>query len=256
MRTQEPDFVKEYTKWIRNHSAQRFINGYTEITTPFLDAHNDTIQLYVKRDGESFLFTDDGHTLSDLEMNGFNLNTKKELIQHLAESMNVTVENGVITARASSPLLVAQTEHFMIQAMLKFHDLFDLASPCQTASQIRDFFLDEVKSFFRGNDIRCTADVMFTGRSGLPQRFDFVIPASKMQPERLITALNQPTQQSVRSAMMAWADVRESRKDSVSYLILNHGSKKNSALSDAAMHYGMKTIWWEERERYVGELAS
>lgn len=131
MRAQEPDFIKEYINWIKDNSAQRFINGYTEITTPFLDSHNDAIQFYVKREGESFLFTDDGYTFADIEMNGLNLNTKKrkELVQYLADSMNVSVENGAITAKASSPTLVAQTEHFMIQAMLKFNDLFYLASP-------------------------------------------------------------------------------------------------------------------------------
>ena len=253
MKMQEHDFIKEYTNWIKNNSAQRIINGYTEITTPFLDSHNDAIQFYVKREGESFFFTDDGYTFADIEMNGLNLGTKKrkETVQHLADSMNVSVENGVIIAKASSPTLVAQTEHFMIQAMLKFNDLFYFASP-----QIKGFFLDEVKTFFDDNDIRCTASVMFSGRSGLPQRFDFVVPASKTQPERMITTLNQPTRQNVQSAIFSWADVRESRKDSISYLILNHGHKKNNALSDAAKQYGMRPFWWEERDRYIEELAS
>ena len=253
MRTQEPDFIKEYINWIKNNSAQRFINGYTEVTTPFLDSHNDAIQFYVKREGESFVFTDDGYTFADIEMNGLNLKTKKrkELVSYLADSLNVSVENGAIIAKATSSTLVAQTEHFMIQAMLKFSDLFYLVSP-----QIKGFFLDEVKSFFDENDIRCTASVMFSGRSGLPQRFDFVVPASKTRPERMITTLNQPTRQNVQSAIFSWTDVRESRKDSLSYLILNHGNKKNEALSDAANQYGMKPFWWEERDKYIEELAS
>lgn len=139
----------------------------------------------------------------------------------------------------------------MIQAMLKFNDLFYLTSP-----KIRGFFLDEVKTFFDENDIRCTASVMFSGRSGLPQRFDFVVPASKTQPERMITTLNQPTRQNVQSAIFSWTDVRESRKDSVNYLILNHGNKKNIALSDAAKQYGIRPFWWDERSRYIEELAS
>ena len=253
MKTQEPDFIKEYINWIKNNSAQRFINGYTEITTPFLDSQNDAIQFYVKREGESFLFTDDGYTFADIEMTGLNLSTKKrkELVQYLADSMNVSIDNGAITATASSSTLVAQTEHFMIQAMLKFNDLFYLTSP-----KIRGFFLDEVKTFFDENDIRCTASVMFSGRSGLPQRFDFVVPASKTQPERMITTLNQPTRQNVQSAIFSWTDVRESRKDSVNYLILNHGNKKNIALSDAAKQYGIRPFWWDERSRYIEELAS
>ena len=102
MSSQEPDFMKEYIEWIKDNSAQRFVNGYTEITTSFLDSHNDAIQFYVKREGDSFLFTDDGYTFADIEMNGLNLNTKKrkELVQYLAESMNVSVENGAIIANS------------------------------------------------------------------------------------------------------------------------------------------------------------
>lgn len=115
MKAQEPDFITEYIQWIKDNSAQRLIHGYTEVTTPFLDSHNDAIQFYVKREGDSFLFTDDGHTFADLEMSGLHMTEKrKELVQHLADSMNVSVDHGVITAKATSATLVAQTEHSMI----------------------------------------------------------------------------------------------------------------------------------------------
>lgn len=252
MTNQETDFINMYINWLKKNSAQRIVNGYTEITTPFLDAHNDVIQFYVKRDGESFLFTDDGYTLADIEMSGINLKTKKkiDLIQSLAYSLNVEIVNGAITAKASGSTRVAQTEHFMIQAMLKFNDLFMLSSP-----RMRGFFLDEVKAFFEENNIRNTASVMFSGKSGLPQRFDFVIPASRTLPERMVTTINQPTRQNVQSAIFSWNDVKETRRNSVNYLILNSEGKKNKTLSTAAEQYGIQPLWWDERTSFIDRLA-
>ena len=60
------DFIIQYTNWIKENSGQRAINGYTEITTPFLDIHNDELRFYVQKQGNEYLFTDDGYTLADL----------------------------------------------------------------------------------------------------------------------------------------------------------------------------------------------
>ena len=98
---------------------------------------------------------------------------------------------------------------------------------------------------------------MFSGKSGLPQRFDFVIPASRKKPERMITTLNQPSRQSVQSAIFAWNDVKEIRRDeSIGYLILNGKDSKNPSLIEAARQYKMNAFWWQDREKYLDELAS
>jgi len=254
MKLQETDFIKAYTDWIKTNSAQKFVNGYTEVTTPFLDIHNDMIQFYVQKDGNQFFFTDDGYTLTDIEMNGISLSTqkRKELVTNLADLLNVKVENGAITARTNNPIFVAQTMHKMIQAILKFGDMLYLASP-----QVRSLFMDDVKRYLDSYDIRFISSPMYAGRSGLPQRFDFVIPKSKKSPERIITTINRPSRQSIQSAIFAWNDVKDSNKDgAISYLILNDQSKKNIAFKEAAMEYGMKAFWWDERDEYIDLLVA
>lgn len=249
------DFISMYTNWIKDHSAQRIINGYTEITTPFLDAHNDAIQFYVQRKGNEFFFTDDGYTMADLEMNGINISKgkRKELLISVADSLNITIENGAITAKAFDPSQVAQTEHLMIQAMMKIGDMFLLSS-----SHVKGLFLDDVKDYFEKNDIRNTAAVMFSGRSGLPQHFDFVIPSSKEKPERFITTINHPTKQNIQSAMFTWSDVKITRKgDPVGYIILNDKTRINPSLIEAVNHQdSMKAIPWSKREEYRDDFAA
>ena len=41
MRADDKRFIDAYIKWLRENSSQKVINGYTEITTPFLDSNND-----------------------------------------------------------------------------------------------------------------------------------------------------------------------------------------------------------------------
>lgn len=249
------DFISIYTNWIKANSAQRIVNGYTEITTPFLDAHNDAIQFYVQRNGNEFFFTDDGYTITDLEMNGINAfsGKRKELLHSLATTMNISIDQGAITAKAADPSQVAQTEHLMIQAMLKIGDMFLLSS-----SQIRGIFLEDVKAFFSQNNIRSTSSVLFSGKSGLPQHFDFVIPASNEMPERLITTINHPTRQNIQSAMFTWSDVKVTRRDdSIGFIILNDKTRFNSSLIEAVNHYeGMKAIPWSKRDEYRNDLVA
>ena len=60
------DFIENYLSWIRSKSSQKTIGDFEEITTPFVDSHNDKIQFYVSRSPNGFSLTDDGYTLSDL----------------------------------------------------------------------------------------------------------------------------------------------------------------------------------------------
>lgn len=253
MSAKQTDFITTYTDWIKNNSAQKIINGFTEITTPFLDQHNDMIQFYIQRDGDQFFFTDDGYILGDLEMNGFSLTPKRrELIQSIAQMMNVEIKDKAITTITTNPSKVAEKEHTMIQAILKFSDMFYLVSP-----KLRGLFMDDVKTFFNESDIRFIPSLMLAGKSGLPQRFDFVIPASKKCPERMVTTINQPSKQSVQSAIFSWDDVKSIRKeDSEGYLILNDKSSRNTSLIEAAQNRGMKAFWWSERDQYREQLAS
>ncbi len=231
------------------------INGYTEITTPFLDIHNDELRFYVQKHNNEYLFTDDGYTLSDLEMSGINITKGKrvELLQAMADTMSIKIQDGAITAQTNNSSQIAQTMHLMIQAMLKIGDMFMLSS-----SQVRSLFVDDVKNYFFDNNIRNTSSVMFPGKSGLTQRFDFVISASREMPERLITTINHPTRQNIQSAMFAWSDVRNTRREeTVGYIILNDQTKINASFIEAINKYeNMKAIPWSKRDEHIHEFAA
>ena len=64
------DFVTTYLDWLKSQFHSHETGSYTEITTPFLDRHNDQIQLYALPTTDGWSLTDAGETLSDLEMSG------------------------------------------------------------------------------------------------------------------------------------------------------------------------------------------
>ena len=72
------ELVDNYASWLRDKSVLREIGSdFVEITTPFLDRHNDYTQIYVQRLNGSYLITDGGETIEDLRMSGCDLETKK-----------------------------------------------------------------------------------------------------------------------------------------------------------------------------------
>ncbi|OEG71791.1 hypothetical protein ATZ36_12720 [Candidatus Endomicrobiellum trichonymphae] len=51
---------------------------WVEITTPYIDRHNDYIQIYIKKSKGSFILTDYGYTVDDLLLPGVRVRFTKE----------------------------------------------------------------------------------------------------------------------------------------------------------------------------------
>jgi hypothetical protein len=98
---------------------------WVEITTPFLDRHNDYIQIYVRSTGGIYELSDDGHTINDLEASGCNLETDKrqELLRLTLNGFNVDVKNGQLQTKATA-YNFSFRKHAMVQAILAVNDLF------------------------------------------------------------------------------------------------------------------------------------
>ena len=53
--------IENYYKLLQDKTVWKEINEWAEITTPYLDRHNDYIQIYLKKDGNDYLLTDDSY---------------------------------------------------------------------------------------------------------------------------------------------------------------------------------------------------
>ena len=70
-------------------------------------------------------------------------------------------------------------------------------------SRVTSYFIDDIQKFFWDNDIYCSENVQFTGKSGYLHNYDFLFPRTKRKPERLCLAINNPSKTSASNALFA-----------------------------------------------------
>lgn len=246
--------LDEYMVWLRDKTALREVNDCIEITTPYLDRHNDCLQIYAKRENGSFLLTDDSTTIEDLELSGCGLESRKrqDLLQTTLNGFGVRRDDKALVVHATRDNFAIR-KHNLIQAMLAVNDLFYLAAP-----MVASLFLEDVTSWLQLNDVRFTPKVKFTGKSSYDHLFDFVVPSSKVKPERILRAINRPTKDTAQSLAFAWIDTRDVRPASaVAFAILNDGDHPISGgVLDALRSYDVTPVLWSDRGAAVAELAA
>ena len=243
-----------YHAWLKDKTVIRQIDQSAEITTPYLDRHNDYVQIYAKKEKGGFLLTDDGYTITDLEQGGCKLETRrrKDLLNMTLNGFGVRIDEGALQVHATTENF-ALRKHNLVQAMLAVNDMFYLALP-----MVASLFYEDVVTWLDASDIRYTPKVKFTGKTGYDHLFHFVIPKSRLQPERVIHAVNHPDRRSTQSAVMAWIDTKEVRApDSRAYVLLNDSEHSVSPdVFDALLNYDVVPVAWSERESVRLELAA
>ncbi len=248
--------LSNYRAWLKDKTSLREVNGsWVEITTPYLDRHNDALQIYARSQNGGYILTDDSYTVRDLEASGCNLNSEKRraLLNMTLNGFGVRMNAEALEVHASAENFPSR-KHNLIQAMLAVNDLFYLASPF-----VHSLFFEDVVAWLDASAVRYTPKVKFTGTSGFDHLFDFVIPKSaRKQPERIIQAINKPTRDSAEAFIYAWSDTREVRfPDSKAYAVLNDGAQPvSSGVLDALRNYKIEPVVFSRRFDMTEELAA
>lgn len=248
--------LDRYWSWLRDETILRQIGEWVEITTPYLDRHNDCLQIYAKRHDGGFVLTDDGYTLADLEQSGCMIDSprRQTLFTTTLNGFGVQIREATkaLEVRASAENFALQ-KHNLVQAMLAVNDLFYLAS-----STVASLFHEDVISWLDICNVRYTPNVKFSGKSGYDHRFDFVVPKSKDHPERILRAFNRPSREAAQTMAFAWLDTREVRApESRAYAILNDSEHPVSqGVLDAMRTYEVQPIPWSIRDEAREELAA
>ena len=77
MREECISLFDSYIEWLKQRICVESLEDICEITTPFLDRHNDHLQIYVKKPEDGFLLTDDSYVINDLRLSGFEITTEE-----------------------------------------------------------------------------------------------------------------------------------------------------------------------------------
>jgi hypothetical protein len=246
--------LEEYITWLKDNTKLREVDDSVEITTPYLDRHNDHIQIYAQRKNGGYVLTDDSYTIEDLKLSGCNLDTPKrrELLKITLNGFGVELNGESILVKTTRDRF-AFHKHNLLQAILAVNDLFYLAEPV-----VKSLFFEDVTAWLDAGDIRYTPRVKFPGKSGYDHHFDFVIPKSRKKPERIVQAINRPSKEAAQAIAFSWIDTREVRDpQAMAYALLNDGEREvSSNVTDALRSYDVKPILWSRRDEIKGELAA
>ncbi|MFN8355453.1 MAG: DUF1828 domain-containing protein [Spirosomataceae bacterium] len=246
--------IDDYLKWIKDNTVVRTIEegSICSITTPFLDRHNDHLDIFVLKQGDKIKLTDDGYTIADLKMSGLDINTPKR------ESILRTTLNGFgVKLNGNDELFVEATQsnvgqkkHYLLQAILTVNDMFNLAS-----ETVQSLFKEDVELYFRTNDIYYSKDIKIAGKSGYDHNIDFLVTATRTKPERLIKTVNTPKKDSALASIMAFTDIMREPKTK-NYVLYNDIEKNvNVDFLGALDSYGIKSIAWSEKEQFKNEFS-
>jgi len=94
-------------------------SDWVEVTTPHLDHHNDCLQVYIRKDGDGYMFSDDGYTINDLLNSGCALDSpeRRFLLETILSGFGVRLESEQLLLKTTSERFALEIHRF-VQAML------------------------------------------------------------------------------------------------------------------------------------------
>lgn len=244
--------IDEYMRWLRQQVEISEIDDICQISTPFLDRHNDAIEIYVERKNGHLVLTDDGHTVRDLRASGLEFNTPKRRA-HLTSILNgfgVRLADDEIAVTASAEEF-PQQKHNLVQAILAVNDMFVMAE-----EHVLSLFKEDVALFLESYQIPAFSDFKLSGKSGFDHTFDFGLSRSLSRPQRVVRAINILSKDNATSFAFAVNDVRALRTDALGAVaIINDTLRSPSEDSIGALKaYEIEPLFWSQRQQFVSLL--
>lgn len=220
-----------------------------EINTPFMDRHNDGIQIFAVRVGDKIRLTDDGYTITDLEQSGCPINTEKRK-GILNTILNV---NGVAKSEDGSLYVdvdpkdkhsFTSKKNDLLNTILRVSDMHVLATSGTSST-----FQFDVGAWLDSKSVPGVQNVRYTGRSGVDLTVDFAISRRIMGAPTLLQSVARPDVQSMARIIFMREEL-QSVTSRVCAIINDHGlsESKSSNISMIAKEYGIPTLHWTSRD--------
>ncbi|MCL2137759.1 MAG: DUF1828 domain-containing protein [Coriobacteriia bacterium] len=249
------DFINNYISWLKDNTTGEMINDNTyEITSPFLDRHNDYIQIYISEVENGYILTDDGFIMSDLELSGMSINTAKRTreLNLLLNRFGINLDkNNALTVTCQKSTF-PQKKHALIQAMLATNDLFVMSQ-----THVESFFAEDVKLFLNESNLRFSPDISIVGKSSYVHNYDYLFSASDTKPERFMRLANNLERGIVGNLIFSWSDTSPRRPDGSKLITLVNDLDKKPKDEDlsALKEYSINPLLWSDKERLLEEVA-
>ena len=250
MRTWIDELINDYYKFLRERTFAITDTGtdWAVISTPFMGAFNDTLEIYAKKSHNKIILSDDGNTLKNLELQGVSVahsSKRKEILDGLLLTYGITCNNDEFIVEASEANF-AQKKHNLIMAMSEVNELYLLSNP-----SVSSLFKEDVKLFLDEQEIIYTPQFISKGRSGLEFTFDFQL--AHKNKEIVIKSFSSLNRDNIPKFLFTWDDVKSvreqvSNKSLIGLAFVNDTEKKIEVeYIEALKSRNAECILWSER---------
>jgi len=244
-------YVDNYYNWLREKTfIQKDTNtDWFLINTPFVGAFNDTIEIYAQKNGNHLKLSDNGETMSNLELQGLHIQGSKRrraILDTILINYGVKTENGELTIEANVDDF-SQSKHNFLSAIIEINDLYVLSN-----HNVASIFKEDVRNYLDSHDIIYTPDFISKGTTGLEFNFDFQI--AQKNKEIVIKSFNTMNKSNLPTFLFAWDDIKPVRekitkKNVNAIAIINDIDKEvRTEFLDALKAKNADYILWSERE--------
>jgi len=248
------NLVDNYLLWLKENIKSKDINNGYHFSLPFLDNHNDHIEIYIIKNSDfEFTLTDGGYIINDLEISGvsFNTPTRKILLERILLSYGVKLDETDNSIYIRSDLKnLAKKKHILVQCILAISDLYILAK-----ESIQNFFFDDVYDKFKEKNILVTTKITINGKSGYPNNIDILLP-TKLG-EILIKTISNPRKDRITSILFSYNDIKQTGRDVKEGLIVYDDRQFELKKEDeiAVKTYQTKLLGLNELSNYIDSLT-
>jgi hypothetical protein len=242
--------ITNYYNWLREKTivTKDEQTGWSTITTPFLGLFNDNIEIYAKLDNEKIILSDDGMTLSNLEVAGspvMRSPKRKEWLDMVLMNYGITLNNDELQVSGTEKDF-NQKKHNLICAISEISDMAMMAK-----HTISSLFKEDVKVYLDEQNIIYTPQFIAKGSTGIEFTFDFQIAGR--QKELVLKSFNSLNKINVPNFLFGWEDIKPTRekltgKELKGLAIVNNTDKEiKQEYLDALESKGANYILWESR---------
>lgn len=255
------NLMDDYWRWLRNNTFIDSVDSnWVEITTPYLDRHNDNLDIFVTRDESGYLITDDGYIIGDLESSGCDVTKGKRrgYLDSILNGYGVELDGGRLIARTDRSGF-ANRKHGFIQAMQAIDGLFYTSK-----AGTRSLFMEDVSDWLRESGVHHTSNIMLQGRI-YSHHVDFIMSETRIdQKKRVLQIMDNPTKDRLANLLLMKEDLGSSIE---MYVMINddrrapeHGAGSGRTpqadiVFAAAESLDMNPVLWSDRDGSIPSLS-
>lgn len=241
--------IDEYHRWLKSKTiitpdAQ---SGWASISTPFIGAFNDALEIYARKNNDKIVLSDNGETLGNLELLGvkFLKGERKEIVDRILINYGIRLWNDELTVETSEREF-PQKKHNFISAMIELNDLYMTAK-----HRVASIFKEDVRSFLDEREIIFTPDFISKGSTGLEFTFDFQI--AHRDQEIVLKSFNSLNKLNLPGFLFTWQDIKpvrekSTRKEVKAIAVINDVDKEiKDEFIEALVSKNADYILWSKR---------